>query len=60
MALDVNGLIEKAHAVAKPYIIQGLKKGILEIDDVVAKTGTIADNLLWADVKESFQKPTNA
>ena len=55
MGLDYNGLIEKAHGVAKPYIIQGLKKGIAKVDEEVEKTGTIADNLLWADVKESFQ-----
>ena len=55
MALDYNGLIEQAHKVAKPYIIQGLKKGIEKVDETVAATGTIADNLLWEDVKESFQ-----
>lgn len=57
MALDFNLLIEKAHDVAKPYILQGLQKGIEKIDEEVEKTGTIADNLLWADVKESFQVP---
>jgi hypothetical protein len=57
MALDINGLIEAAHSVAKPYIMQGLKKGIEKIDEVVAGTGTIADNLLWQDVKDSFQVP---
>lgn len=57
MALDMNGLIEKAHAVGKPYIIKGLQKGIAKVDEEVEKTGTIADNLLWADVKEAFQKP---
>jgi hypothetical protein len=54
MALDVNGLITAAHSVAKPYIMQGLQKGIEKIDEVVAQTGTVADNLLWADIKESF------
>ena len=53
----MNGLIEKAHAVGKPYIIKGLQKGIAKVDEEVEKTGTIADNLLWADVKEAFQKP---
>ena len=57
MALDMNNLIEQAHKVAKPYIMQGLKKGIQKVDQVVAESGTIADNLLWADVKESFQAP---
>jgi len=60
MALDYNGLIEKAHQVAKPYIIQGMKAGIAKVDEEVAQTGTIADNLLWQDVKDSFQKPANA
>ena len=57
MALDFNLLIENAHDVAKPYILQGLQKGIEKIDEEVEKTGTIADNLLWVDVKESFQVP---
>jgi len=58
MALDMNLLVEKAHGVAKPYIMQGLKKGIEKIDAVVEESGTIADNLLWADVKEAFQVST--
>jgi len=57
MVLDFNELITVAHSVAKPYIIQGLKKGIEKVDETVAKTGTVADNLLWEDLKESFQKP---
>ncbi len=57
MALDINSLIEAAHQVAKPFIMQGIKKGIEKIDDVVAKTGTVADNLIWQDVKESFCEP---
>jgi ABC-type molybdate transport system permease subunit len=57
MALDINGLIEAAHTVAKPYIMQGLKKGIEKIDETVAQSGTVADNLLWQDIKESFQIP---
>ena len=57
MALDMNLLIEKAHDVAKPFIIQGMKKGIVAVDEFVAETGTIADNLIWGDVKESFQIP---
>jgi len=55
MALDMNLLVEKAHDVAKPFILKGLKAGIAKIDEVVEASGTIADNLLWADVKESFQ-----
>ena len=55
MALDMNLLVEAAHKVAKPYIMDGLKKGIEKIDEIVETSGTIADNLLWADVKESFQ-----
>lgn len=55
MALDVNKIIEEGHKVAKPFIIQGIKKGIAKVDDMVEESGTIADNLLWADVKESFQ-----
>jgi len=51
----MNMLIRKAHDVGKPYILQGLKKGIEKIDTEVDKTGTVADNLLWADVKEAFQ-----
>lgn len=57
MALDMNALVEAAHKVAKPYIMQGLQKGMAKIDEVVADTGTIADNLLWADVKEAFRVP---
>ena len=57
MALDWNSVIESAHVVAKPYIMEGLKKGIEKVDGIVAETGTIADNLLWADLKESFQVP---
>jgi len=57
MALDMNLLVEAAHKVAKPYIMEGLKKGIEKIDEVVEASGTIADNLIWADVKESFQIP---
>jgi len=55
MALDMNLLVEAAHKVAKPYIMEGLKKGIEKIDEVVEASGTVADNLIWADVKESFQ-----
>jgi len=55
MALDMNLLIEKAHDVAKPYIMKGLKAGIIKVDEIVNESGTIADNLLWADVKEAFQ-----
>ena len=55
MALDFNMLIDKAHDVAKPYIIEGMQKGIAKVDEMVEETGTIADNLIWADVKESFQ-----
>ena len=55
MALDMNLLVEAAHKVAKPYIMDGLKAGIAKVDEVVAASGTIADNLLWADVKEAFQ-----
>jgi len=57
MALDMNLLIEKAHDVAKPFIMTGLQKGIAKVDEIVEESGTIADNLLWADVKEAFQKP---
>ena len=56
MAIDMNMLIEKAHDVAKPYIMQGLQKGIEKVDEVVEESGTIADNLLWDDVKEAFQE----
>ena len=55
MALDMNMLVDKAHDVAKPYIMDGLKVGIAKVDEVVEATGTVADNLVWADVKESFQ-----
>jgi len=51
----MNLLVEAAHKVAKPYIMEGLKKGIEKIDEVVEASGTVADNLIWADVKESFQ-----
>ena len=57
MALDLNLLITAAHEVAKPYIMDGLKKGIAKVDEVVETSGTVADNLLWADLKESFQAP---
>jgi hypothetical protein len=57
MAFDVNDLLEKVHVFAKPYIVDGMKKGIVKIDETLAKTGTVADNLLWEDLKESFQKP---
>lgn len=57
MALDMNVLIEAAHKVAKPYIMEGFKKGIAKVDEIVEASGTIADNLIWADVKESFQIP---
>jgi hypothetical protein len=59
MALDinVNDLLEKVHVFAKPYIVEGMKKGIVKIDETLANTGTVADNLLWEDLKESFQKP---
>ena len=56
MALDMNELIEVAHTAAKPYIMKGLAAGIAAADKKVDETGTIADNLLWADVKEAFQK----
>jgi len=57
MALDYNNIIEVAHKAAKPFIMKGLKAGIEAVDKKVEETGTIADNLLWADVKESFQIP---
>ena len=57
MALDMNLLVEAAHKVAKPYIMEGLKKGIDKVDEIVAASGTIADNLIWDDVKESFRVP---
>ena len=57
MALDMNVLIEAAHKVAKPYIMEGFKKGIEKVDEVVEASGTVADNLLWGDVKEAFQIP---
>lgn len=57
MALDFNALVTAAHTVAKPYIMEGLKKGISKVDEVVAESGTVADNLLWSDIKESFQVP---
>ena len=55
MSLDWNKVIEEGHKVAKPFIIQGMKKGIVRVDEMVAESGTIADDLLWQDVKESFQ-----
>ena len=55
MSLDWNKVIEEGHKVGKPFIIQGLKKGIEKIDTIVKESGTIADDLLWQDVKESFQ-----
>jgi len=55
MAINYNELIEVGHSAAKPFIMKGLKAGIAAIDKKVEETGTIADNLLWADVKESFQ-----
>ncbi len=57
MALDWNKVISEGHKVGKPFIIQGMKKGIEKIDEIVAESGTIADDLLWSDLKESFQKP---
>lgn len=59
MALDWNKVIEEGHKVGKPFIIEGMKKGIAKIDGIVAESGTIADDLLWQDLKESFQEPCN-
>ena len=59
MVLDWNKVIEEGHKVGKPFIIQGMKKGIERIDEIVKESGTIADDLLWADLKESFQKPAS-
>ena len=57
MALDWNKVIEEGHKVGKPFIIQGMKKGIIRIDEIVKESGTILDDLLWQDTKESFQVP---
>lgn len=57
MALDWNKVIEEGHKVAKPFIIEGMKKGIAKVDEIVAASGTVADDLLWQDLKEAFQLP---
>ena len=55
MALNYNELIVIGHAAAKPFIMKGLEAGLMAIDKKVEETGTIADNLLWADVKNSVR-----
>lgn len=51
MALDWNYVIKEGHKVSKPFIVQGLEKGLTRIDEIVAESGTIVDDLLWADAK---------
>lgn len=51
----MNEYLEIAHKVAKPFIIKGMKAGIAAVTKKVAETGTVADNLLWGDLIESFQ-----
>jgi len=60
MAVNWNQAIEAGHKVASPYIIQGMKKGIEKVNEIVKESGTILDDLIWQDLKDSFQKPTNA
>ena len=56
MALNYNELIIVGHAAAKPFIMKGLEAGLAAIDKKVNETGTIADNLLWADIKGSVRE----
>ena len=51
----LNEYIEIAHKAAKPFIIKGMKAGIAVVDKKTAESATILDNLLWGDLKESFQ-----
>ena len=55
MAIDFNEVFEVAHGAGKPFIMQGLEVALKKADDMVAESGTIVDNLLWADVKEAFK-----
>ena len=60
MALNWNYVIEEGHKVGKPFIIQGMKAAIVKIDGIVKESGTILDDLMWQDLKDSFQKPADA
>jgi len=46
MALDWNYAIKEGHKVAQPFIIKGIDKGLTKVDEIVAESGTIADDLI--------------
>lgn len=54
--IDFNKYIPVFHEAAKPYIIKGLKAGILAISKKTEESNTVLDNLLWGDVIEAFQE----
>jgi len=56
MALDWNYAIKEGHKVAQPFIIKGIDKGLTKIDEIVEESGTVADDLLWADAKKAVRE----
>ena len=51
----VNELVIIAHKAAKPFVIKGMKVGLAAVKQKTEETGTVLDNLLWADLVEAFQ-----